>query len=418
MTLHRKRLFRLFGYWTAILFAALLLASCSSEQTGGGSSGPALEPGAFSPNTQRLMNYLEDTYGNYIISGQMDCTWSNNGQIDMISRVYEATGKYPAVKGFDMMELPYNWTNYGRQQIDEAIEWWEGKNRVNSSNLTALTQLLPDSPDIHGIVTFCWHWRTPDQFYYRDDNSSRNTSFRIPWKNGKLDTDSFAFKNTIIADLNKAAALLQLLKDRDIPVLWRPLHEAAGDIKWPGSGGWFWWGAKDVSEPDKRYIALWEYMYYYLTNVKKLDNLIWVWNGQNAAWFPNPDTVHIVGYDVYFTPDGSGSAKTYPSQSYHFDATRDMVPDKNRMVALTENGAIPNPDNCFTDNAAWLWFCTWNDSQTRQQITNAGPDHRDNFIAGEHHNTNAHKHYVYNHEKVITLDKLPDITKYRLEANK
>ena len=42
------------------------------------------------------------------------------------------------------------------------------------------------------------------------------------------------------------AIALQLKKvaSNNIPVLWRPLHEAAG--------GWFWWGAKGA-EPFKAY---------------------------------------------------------------------------------------------------------------------------------------------------------------------
>jgi mannan endo-1,4-beta-mannosidase len=86
------------------------------------------------------------------------------------------------------------------------------------------------------------------------------------------------------------------------------------------------------------------------------------------------------------------------------------------MVALTENGAIPNPDNCFTDGASWLWFCTWNDSRTNQQmITDGTQNNEGNFLAGEYHNTDAHKQHVYTHPKVVTLDKLPDLTTYRLE---
>ena len=41
----------------------------------------------------------------------------------------------------------------------------------------------------------------------------------------------------------------------DVPVLWRPLHEA--------SGGWFWWGAKGP-EPFKQ---LWELMFQRFTQV-------------------------------------------------------------------------------------------------------------------------------------------------------
>ncbi|MDR0473359.1 MAG: glycoside hydrolase family 26 protein, partial [Treponema sp.] len=274
------------------LMIMLILASCPSEpEAGKPVEPPVIDTDGLSSNAARLLNFLADEYGKRIISGQMDTAWTTNAKMDMTARVFDDTGKYPAIKGFDMMELPYNWTNYGMEQINEAVEWWEGKNKMYG--VTPAAQLLPDKPEIHGIVAFCWHWRAPSEFY------TEKTTFRIPWKNGKLDTESAAFK-TIKSDLDKAAALLKILKDKDIPVLWRPLHEA--------SGGWFWWGAKDVSDPAARFIALWEYMYNYFTNEKKLNNLIWVWNGQHKDWFPNPDTVDIAGYDVY------ASQKDYSSQ--------------------------------------------------------------------------------------------------------
>ena len=379
--------------FTTILCAGIMmLFSCPSAPD------PVNPPGFgdknFSPNTKRLLNYLSDVYGEKIISGQMDTAWAENVRMDMIKRVFDDTGKYPAIKGFDFIGLPQSFSGFGRYQVDEAIEWWDGKNKMGTASTA--TKLLPDKPDIHGIVTFCWHWRVgANQDFY-----TRNTpDFIIPMKNGKLDTSSSnaAFK-TIKSDLDKVAALLQLLKDKDIPVLWRPLHEA--------SGGWFWWGATGA----RSYKALWEYMYNYLTNTKKLNNLIWVWNGQSYDWYPDPATVDIVGYDYYTNANSASTAQNYSSQRQIFDMTLRMVPETNRMVALTENGAIPDPDNCKKDSAMWLWFMTWNDARNT-----VGETHKDNFWTGEYHNTQSHKTHVYNHELVITLDELPDLTTYRLE---
>jgi mannan endo-1,4-beta-mannosidase len=386
-----------FLYRNSVVFGLvimLILASCPSEPEE--YIPPAIDRVDHSPNAKRLLNYLSDQYGEKIISGQMDTAWTTNNNMDMIDRVFKDTGKYPALKGFDMMELPNSWSDYGMEQINEAIEWWEGKNKGKGASEAA--KLLPG--DIHGIVAFCWHWRvTGNQFY------TNQTTFRIPWKNGKLDMESAAFQ-TLKNDLDKAAVLLKLLKDRDIPVLWRPLHEA--------SGGWFWWGAKDVSNPAARCIALWEFMYDYLGNTKGLNNLIWVWNGQNADWFPFADTVDIVGYDVYTDSRTPESARNYASQRNRFNETRRMVPNQDRMVALTENGAIPDPDNCKRDNAMWSWFMTWNDDKRDENLSNDNRTSEGNFWTGEYHNTNAHKNKVYNHDLVITLDKLPDLTKYRL----
>jgi mannan endo-1,4-beta-mannosidase len=340
---------------------------------------PSVEDGAVktvtlsgkSPNARRLLNYLADECGKHIISGQMDASWTTNESSDMIARVYADTGKYPAIKGFDFIQLPYD---RGWEQIDEAIEWWEGKN--NGETLV---------PGKRGIVTFCWHWRVG-----REDFYTKNTGFRIPYKDGKLDVSSEAFA-VLKDDLDKVAECLAELKNEDIPVLWRPLHEA--------SGGWFWWGATGPAP----YIALWNYMYDYFTNELKLDNLIWVWNGQNAAWYPGDDTVDIAGYDVY-----PQSAKDYGTQKALFTATESASHAK-KIVAMTENGEIPDPDLLVRDGVAWSWFMTWNDGPGAPE----GTTDKDNFWTGEYHNTNDHKRKVYNHDYVITLDELPDLTTYR-----
>jgi len=361
-----------------VAFGVLLMAATcfSSGQTEANKK--AAVPPEPSPNKKRLLNFLDDEYGKRIISGQMDTSWTTNKDMDMISRIFNDTGKYPALKGFDLMQLSLNYSPYlgGREQVNEAIEWWEGKNNA--------TLLLPESPPVHGIVAFCWHWRAgpSDEFY------TNRTTFRIPWKNFALDTEGEGFKK-IIEDLDKAALLLNILKERDIPVLWRPLHEA--------SGGWFWWGA---SGPVP-YIALWEYMYEYLTNVKGLNNLIWVWNGQNAAWFPNPATVDIVGVDLY--------SSNYSSIKQEFEKAQAMAVG-DYIIALTENDRIPDPDECINDGTMWSWFMTWNDMGFAE-----GETRNDNFWTGEFHNPQVRKEKIFNHLAVITLDKLPDLTAYRLE---
>jgi len=310
----------------------------------------------------------------------MDTSWTTNKEMDMITRVFTDTGKYPAVKGFDFIEVNTNYAPFlgGREQINEAIEWWEGMNNGAA--------LLPGSPNIHGIVTFCWHWRAGD----RNDFYTDKTRFRIPWKGGKLDTESEDFKS-IMYDLNVVATRLNTLKEKDIPVLWRPLHEA--------SGGWFWWGAS-LRQP---YIALWEYMYDFFTYEKGLNNLIWVWNGQSAEWFPDPATVEIVGVDLY--------RNNYSSMKREFEKAVSMAPKKDLMVALTENDRIPDPDTCKEEGTMWSWFLTWNDRFGSQQ----GDSHKDNFWTGEYHNTQERKMKVYHHPLVITLDELPDLTAYRLD---
>ena len=57
----------------------------------------------------------------------------------------------------------------------------------------------------------------------------------------------------------------------DVPVLWRPLHEAYG--------GWFWWGACG----PKAFEQLWRLMFTRFTQVHQLHNLIWVYTADPAG---------------------------------------------------------------------------------------------------------------------------------------
>lgn len=91
----------------------------------------------------------------------------------------------------------------------------------------------------------------------------------------------------LMADIDAIAEQLLILKEAKVPVLFRPLHEA--------SGGWFWWGA---SGPEA-YKELYRLLYDRLTNEYGLDNLIWVWNGQDAEWYPGDEYVDIIGEDIY-----------------------------------------------------------------------------------------------------------------------
>lgn len=167
------------------------------------------------------------------------------------------------------------------------------------------------------------------------------------------------WQNDIInADIDKLAGYLKLIRDAGIPVLWRPLHEAAGDYTW---GPWFWWGNKGV-DVTKR---LWIYLHDKLTNEYGLDNLIWVWTvqvtdaGQVAsvekakAAYPGDQYVDIVGADLY--EDAPLMCRTDK-----FDVVNSVV-DGKLMVALAECGNLLDPVAAYEDNALWSYFMRWYD---------------------------------------------------------
>ena len=142
-------------------------------------------------------------------------------------------------------------------------------------------------------------------------------------------------------DLKQIGDLLTVLRDRRVPVLWRPLHEFSGD--------WFWWGKHG---PDA-FKALWALMYDEFTHRRGLGNLIWVlgWAGQNVdpAWYPGRQRVDVAGADIY--------AEDHGALAPMFGKVKAIVGD-SVPICLHENGPIPDPV-LLGPQADWLWFMTW-----------------------------------------------------------
>lgn len=328
---------------------------------------PELVDSLAAPYTRRLMNYLCDSYGHQILAGQQT-GGSNPPELEVIKR---ETGKLPAIRGLDFMDYSPSRLPFGAasQETEEAIAWWKGG----------------------GIVTFCWHWNAPKELINQPDKMwySGFYTYATEFDAAKAleDPDSEAYR-LLLRDIDAIALQLRILQEHEVPVLWRPLHEAAG--------GWFWWGAKG----PEACIKLWRLMYDRLTVHHQLHNLIWVWNGQAKEWYPGDDVVDIIGEDIY------GGPRSYSSQYGRFHDALDYTAT-NKMIALTENGTIPDPDLLIQDEAVWAWFCTW-----------AGEfmwmDSNGERVHSDKHTEQGMLYKVYTHPKVITKDKLPNLKTYRL----
>lgn len=132
---------------------------------------------------------------------------------------------------------------------------------------------------------------------------------------------------------------MKLLRDADIPVLWRPFHEAAG--------GWFWWG-KDAASFKSLWIAMFNYF-----KTEGLDNLIWVWTteGNDADWYPGDQYVDIVGRDVY-NKETADCVSEYTSIAENYG---------NKIVSLSECGTVGLISEQWASGARWSWFMPWYD---------------------------------------------------------
>ena len=169
-----------------------------------------------------------------------------------------------------------------------------------------------------------------DYAFYKADTEfdATNATVEGTWEN-KVFTE----------DLKNTAAYLKLLRDADIPILWRPFHEAAG--------GWFWWG-KDAASFKSLWIAMFNYF-----KTEGLDNLIWVWTteGNDADWYPGDQYVDIVGRDVY-NKETADCVSEYTSIAENYG---------NKIVSLSECGTVGLISEQWASGARWSWFMPWYD---------------------------------------------------------
>ena len=305
------------------------------------------------------MNFLQSVQGNYILSGQMEIAWSQARKDEDFNYIIANTGKTPAVRGFDFLQYVYSPSvRAGQDATERAITW--AKNG--------------------GIVTFCCH------MFMNIGSAAGAPQFYVPAANNGVGT-TFDIRQAVIpgtpenieylAKLDIIASELTKLRDAGVPVVWRPFHEC--------SGGWFWWGAHGPTP----LIQAWRIMFDRFTNLRGLNNLIWCFNPTDTiatnmpAWYPGDDVVDMISNDVYPT------AGTHPSFATEYQQMRDFKSGR-KVVAMSENGSIPDPDTMFTEGAGWAFFCTWN-----------------GFENDTSRNSVAFLQKVYNHAKVITLDELP-----------
>lgn len=302
-----------------------------------------------SKNTKSLYRFLLDNFQEKIISGVMTLN-----SFDETNWLKQQTGKEPALVGIDFLHCnrAYSWYNDHTPGNDARI--WYNKN---------------------GIPALCWHWRDPsratEEFY------TEKTSFDV----SKINDNNSAEYKAMINDIDYIAGLLKTLNDEDIPVLWRPLHEA--------SGGWFWWGAKGPEACKK----LWQTMFDRLVNYHKLNNLIWVWTTDTKAgnmdWYPGDNYVDILGVDIY------ADKGDFSSQILAFDKIKVDFQGK-KMVTLSECGIIPDPGQLINDKAGWSYFMPW----------------YGDFVRDASYNPLDHWKKVLAHDYVITLDEMPDLRTY------
>jgi mannan endo-1,4-beta-mannosidase len=297
-----------------------------------------------------LYQFLRNNYGQKIISGVMTLN-----SMDGTNWLKQNTGKEPAIIGLDFMHSGRGYTWYDdKQPIKDAKAYW----------------------DRNGIPVIMWHWRDPskatEEFYTKNSTDHQNgTTFDAT----KITDPNSPDYKAMIADIDYISGLLKELQTQKVPVIWRPLHEAAG--------GWFWWGAKGGDACKKLY----QVMYDRMVNYHGLKNLIWVWTREpnDDAFYPGDEYVDIIGRDIYKTGD-------HTSQLSEWTALNALY-GKKKMITLSECGSMPDVSNLTADKAAWSWFMPWYGDFTTSSTYNSLDLWKKMFAS----------------DYVITLDEMPSL---------
>ena len=270
--------------------------------TGGATCSVApVSPNA-SPQARNLLCYIYSLYGNHVLSGQQETSWSNPA--GDISWYQTNVGKVPAILGGDYL--------YPSGTTSRAIAYW------NAGGLTMIRYHMgaPPSSDTY-------------------ENSLGTANIANVLTNGTTENNSFKSK------LDYVASELQMLQNANVAVIWAPFHEYQPN-------GWFWWSKGTAQQ----FIQLWQYMFNYLTNTKGLNNLIWLApssGSPNASWYPGKAYVDLAGPDTY---------ATNPPFTSLYSSARNII-GTTVPIPLHETGVVPQPSTMFPTAAPWVLWNIW-----------------------------------------------------------
>ena len=298
-----------------------------------------------------LLDHLSKVAGEAIITGQHTQT----NEMEEIDYIYEKTGKKPLLRGFELLAYSPN-INYEDASKECLTEVYENRGTVETAIAWANNE--------RGIVTLSFHWFSPvggrDKSFY-----AKYTDFDAT----KVLVEGTTEREAFYHDMDVIAMELKKFEKANIPVLWRPFHEADGD--------WFWWGNKGPVVASRLY----RMMYDYYTNVHKINNLLWVWNCPVKEAYPGDEYVDVVSVDIYLE---KYEKTDYKEQYEHL--IQETSP--NKVAALAEVGYMPDINLLSKSRIPWAYYMTWSKE----------------FIIGEQYNKVNDLKEMYNSAYALTSD--------------
>jgi len=332
---------------TLVLYTCAFFSSCKD----GKEAEPEPDvPVVETPQTPfKSLNYLYSISGSKTIAG-IHNREPNATPVRWTEEMKTITGKYPALWSGDFLFQADNINN--RQiMVNEAWNQWQKG----------------------AIVNIMWHACNPalSQPCGWDGNGVLSKLTDAQWT--ELTTDGTPLNTKWKGMMDEVSVYLQFLQDKGVEVLWRPLHEM--------NQGSFWWGGRPGANGTRK---LWQLTHDYMTNTKKLTNLIWVWDVQDfpsltndlVSYNPGEDYYDIVALDFY---EGNG----YTQAKY----TSIVKAANGKPIAIGESDRMPTAEE-LTFQPKWTFFMGWSE-----------------LVFEKNSATELQK--LFGSSKAITLDEMP-----------
>ncbi|MBD1395351.1 glycoside hydrolase family 26 protein [Mucilaginibacter glaciei] len=317
--------------YISILVSVWVITACAVTKKPAAFSGPVVNRAALKSwladknatnETASLFYNLKASAKDRVLFGHMEDNKNGyDGWKDVPGRsdVYEATGAYPALYGFDFGGI-------GSFRPDSLLR---------KETKIAHDRVL-EAYKRKGIITFSWHFGNPVSkgSFYWEKSPVNAVSEILP--GGSYNT----VFNTCLAKIARFASSVKS-GGKLVPIIFRPFHEFDGD--------WFWWGKTHCTTNE--YKALYRYTVTYLRDSLHVKNFLYAWSpdcrfnsrDEYLERYPGNNYVDVLGMDNYADVKIGKSPELAAAK---LKIVSDMALDSNKVAAFTETGLenLPQAD--------------------------------------------------------------------------
>ncbi len=310
------------------------------KEASGGNTSVAAEAKA------KVLQYLYDIQGKQTVIG-IHNREPNSEPAKQTNQAYACTGQYPALWSGDFLFSSSDVSNRWNMIYECEKQWNNGS-----------------------IVQLMLHVNTPLQSEVGNwDGGVCSELSDSQWNS--LITNGGELNKVWKARLDGYAVYLQYLKDKGVPVLFRPFHEMNQSM--------FWWAGRTCSNGTA---ALYRLTRDYLEKEKGLDNIIWVWDMQDlsydwSSYNPGNSYWDIFAVDIY-------NADYFTE--YKYNLAKSIAGDK--LMAIGECDKLPTASQLASQNR-WCFVMSW------AELTFS-------------HNTNSEIQNLYWASNVVVRNELPN----------